>query len=88
MIAFRWGQVGAAMLSSNMQREPAAMPLAGDKDASSGGKCLGYPSALPTLLRPLLVTTVDTEESFDWAKPFTRDAYTLAAIGQQSQFIL
>jgi hypothetical protein len=32
---------------------------------------------------PLLVTTVDGEESFDWTRPLTRNLSDLAAIGQQ-----
>ena len=40
-------------------------------------------SALPALSSPLVVTTIDAEESFDWMQPLTRNARNLAAMGQQ-----
>jgi hypothetical protein len=33
--------------------------------------------------RPLLVTTVDAEESFDWSRPLTRDATCVSAMNEQ-----
>ncbi|MDE2181837.1 MAG: hypothetical protein KGJ78_02320 [Alphaproteobacteria bacterium] len=39
--------------------------------------------AIPSIERPLVLTTIDAEESFDWSRPFTRDNHNLAALGQQ-----
>ena len=44
---------------------------------------LAYPPAVPAVPRPLLLTTIDAEESFDWSRPFTREDHNLKAIGQQ-----
>jgi hypothetical protein len=33
--------------------------------------------------KPVLITTVDAEESFDWSKPFTRDVHDVTSIAQQ-----
>jgi hypothetical protein len=41
------------------------------------------PAILPPDTPPLLVVVVDTEEEFDWAKPFDRDATAVSSVRHQ-----
>jgi glycosyltransferase involved in cell wall biosynthesis len=41
------------------------------------------PVEAPASAQPLLLTTVDAEESFDWSKPFSRDATDVRAMAAQ-----
>lgn len=41
------------------------------------------PISLSPIQRPLLVTTVDAEEGFDWSKPFSRSAADVSAMANQ-----
>lgn len=40
-------------------------------------------AAIDRSARPLIVTTIDTEEEFDWTAPFSRDATSVRAIAEQ-----
>jgi hypothetical protein len=82
-----------AGLAEQVTGKPAAvaMPRTDARSASEGrGRGVTpsdgaseYAPAFPAPARPLVVTTIDAEESFDWGRPFTRDNHNLAALGQQ-----
>jgi hypothetical protein len=60
------------------------MRVAKERAYSDSNKLhLPFSQAIGVLQRPLLVTTVDAEESFDWAQPLSRHFRDLKAIAQQ-----
>ncbi len=42
------------------------------------------PVEIPAAAQPLLITTVDAEEAFDWSGPFRRDAPDVTSMGSQA----
>ena len=42
------------------------------------------PVVMPAAMQPLLITTVDAEESFDWSAAFSRDARDVRAMARQA----
>ena len=85
--AWRWLQIYGAVAghkASSLPSSPASDAAATIPASTSVVDTRFHtPAPLKAGHKPILITTVDAEELFDWSKPFTRDVHDVTSMAQQ-----